>query len=176
MNIAGLFAGIGGLELGLARSGHNARLLCEIDEQLSISKGPHEHSSVAKKYTVNREPIEMTHYPVHLVQESSQVLSSQRDLDSLNLLDGSHPRMVEVGSVDDRRSLDDRNALDNISKLDNLLDASMHVARIRCNIDDNVSVHLHDQSHVSGARVLGTNAQREGLSSRVRGLGGLNGC
>ncbi len=29
---AGLFAGIGGIELGLARSGHNTSLLCEIDE------------------------------------------------------------------------------------------------------------------------------------------------
>lgn len=32
MQVAGLFAGVGGLELGLSRSGHEARLLCEIDE------------------------------------------------------------------------------------------------------------------------------------------------
>lgn len=31
MQVAGLFAGIGGIELGLAQSGHRARLLCEID-------------------------------------------------------------------------------------------------------------------------------------------------
>jgi len=31
MQVAGLFAGVGGLELGLSRSGHEARLLCEID-------------------------------------------------------------------------------------------------------------------------------------------------
>jgi DNA (cytosine-5)-methyltransferase 1 len=30
--VAGLFAGIGGLELGLAQSGHETQLLCEIDE------------------------------------------------------------------------------------------------------------------------------------------------
>ncbi|MCA9491805.1 MAG: DNA (cytosine-5-)-methyltransferase [Myxococcales bacterium] len=30
--VAGLFAGIGGIELGLARSGHRSGLLCEIDE------------------------------------------------------------------------------------------------------------------------------------------------
>jgi len=30
--VAGLFAGIGGIELGLARSGHQTSLLCEIDE------------------------------------------------------------------------------------------------------------------------------------------------
>lgn len=31
MRVAGLFAGIGGLELGLARAGHEASLLCEIE-------------------------------------------------------------------------------------------------------------------------------------------------
>lgn len=31
MSVAGLFAGIGGLELGLSRSGHKTRMLCEID-------------------------------------------------------------------------------------------------------------------------------------------------
>jgi DNA (cytosine-5)-methyltransferase 1 len=30
--VAGLFAGIGGIELGLSRSGHAAKLLCEIDD------------------------------------------------------------------------------------------------------------------------------------------------
>ena len=84
--------------------------------------------------------------------------------------------MVEVGSVDDRRSLDDRYALDDISELDNLLDTPVDITRVRCNIDNNVSVHLYDQPHVSGARMLGTNAQGERLSARVRGLSGLNGC
>ena len=32
MTVAGLFAGIGGIELGLSRSGHNTALLCEIDD------------------------------------------------------------------------------------------------------------------------------------------------
>jgi DNA (cytosine-5)-methyltransferase 1 len=31
LSVAGLFAGIGGLELGLRRAGHTARVLCEID-------------------------------------------------------------------------------------------------------------------------------------------------
>lgn len=31
LKIAGLFAGIGGLELGLARAGHHAKLLCEVE-------------------------------------------------------------------------------------------------------------------------------------------------
>lgn len=31
MNVVGLFAGIGGIELGLRRAGHNTSLLCEID-------------------------------------------------------------------------------------------------------------------------------------------------
>jgi DNA (cytosine-5)-methyltransferase 1 len=31
LNVAGLFAGIGGIELGLARAGHHTELLCEID-------------------------------------------------------------------------------------------------------------------------------------------------
>lgn len=35
MRVAGLFAGIGGLELGLARAGHEAQLLCEIDPAAS---------------------------------------------------------------------------------------------------------------------------------------------
>ena len=30
MNVAGLFAGIGGFELGLAQAGHEASLFCEI--------------------------------------------------------------------------------------------------------------------------------------------------
>jgi DNA (cytosine-5)-methyltransferase 1 len=32
LSVAGLFAGIGGIEVGLARAGHEAELLCEIDE------------------------------------------------------------------------------------------------------------------------------------------------
>lgn len=32
MSVVGLFAGIGGVELGLGEAGHNARLLCEIDD------------------------------------------------------------------------------------------------------------------------------------------------
>src|SRR4029077_8096836 len=128
-------------KIGVCDSGPR-QLLCEVDEQFSISKGPHEHRGVAQEYAVNGEPVEMTHYPVHLVQESSEVLSSQRDFNSLNLLDRSHPRMVEVRSVNDRRSLNDGYALDDISKLNNLLDTPMDIARIRCNIDNNVSVHL----------------------------------
>lgn len=31
LSVAGLFAGIGGIELGLHRAGHSARLLCEVD-------------------------------------------------------------------------------------------------------------------------------------------------
>ena len=31
LNVAGLFAGIGGIELGLRRAGHHSSLLCEID-------------------------------------------------------------------------------------------------------------------------------------------------
>lgn len=31
LRVAGLFAGVGGIELGLARAGHHAELLCEID-------------------------------------------------------------------------------------------------------------------------------------------------
>ncbi|EFT5985487.1 DNA cytosine methyltransferase, partial [Salmonella enterica] len=31
MNVAGLFAGIGGLELGFSSSEYNTKLLCEID-------------------------------------------------------------------------------------------------------------------------------------------------
>ncbi|HIB85254.1 MAG TPA: DNA cytosine methyltransferase, partial [Chromatiaceae bacterium] len=33
--VAGLFAGIGGLELGLSRAGHHTQLLCEIDPSAS---------------------------------------------------------------------------------------------------------------------------------------------
>src|SRR4051812_25429476 len=32
LRVAGLFAGIGGIELGLHRAGHSSELLCEIDE------------------------------------------------------------------------------------------------------------------------------------------------
>jgi len=32
LRIAGLFAGVGGLELGFQRAGHEALMLCEIDE------------------------------------------------------------------------------------------------------------------------------------------------
>ena len=32
LRVAGLFAGVGGLEAGLARAGHETTLLCEIDE------------------------------------------------------------------------------------------------------------------------------------------------
>jgi DNA (cytosine-5)-methyltransferase 1 len=32
LKVAGLFAGIGGIELGLSRAGHESKLLCEIDE------------------------------------------------------------------------------------------------------------------------------------------------
>lgn len=33
MNVVGLFAGIGGLEVGFARAGHRTSLLCEVDER-----------------------------------------------------------------------------------------------------------------------------------------------
>src|SRR5215468_453878 len=32
LRVAGLFAGVGGIELGLHRAGHTSELLCEIDE------------------------------------------------------------------------------------------------------------------------------------------------
>lgn len=35
LTVAGLFAGIGGIELGLGRSGHESHILCEIDEAAS---------------------------------------------------------------------------------------------------------------------------------------------
>src|SRR6267143_3262588 len=102
----------------------------------------------------------MAHYPVHLVQEGSEILSSSRDLNPLNLLDGSHPCMVEIGSVNDRGSLDDRDALDDISQLDDLLDTPVNITRIRGNVDDDISVDLHDKPHVPGAGMLRTNTQR----------------
>src|SRR5689334_23356785 len=35
MNVVGLFAGIGGIELGLHRAGHSTQLVCEIDVSAS---------------------------------------------------------------------------------------------------------------------------------------------
>jgi DNA (cytosine-5)-methyltransferase 1 len=35
LRVAGLFAGIGGLELGFARAGHHAEFLCELDAAAS---------------------------------------------------------------------------------------------------------------------------------------------
>ena len=32
LKVAGLFSGIGGIELGFARNGHNCDLLCEVDK------------------------------------------------------------------------------------------------------------------------------------------------
>lgn len=32
LNVAGLFAGIGGVELGLERAGHKSSVLCEIEQ------------------------------------------------------------------------------------------------------------------------------------------------
>jgi len=37
--VAGLFAGIGGIEFGLARSEHRSGLLCEIDEAALEEEG-----------------------------------------------------------------------------------------------------------------------------------------
>src|SRR5713226_6939725 len=116
----------------------------------------------------------MAHYPVHLVKETSEILSSSRNLDPLNLLDGSHPCMVEVRSINDRGSLDDRDAFDDISQLDDLLDTPVNITRVRGDVDDDIPVDLHDQPHVSRAGMLRTNTQRERLGSRVRSLSGLN--
>lgn len=41
MNVAGLFAGIGGLEEGLHRAGHEASLLCEIDKSAAAVLSEH---------------------------------------------------------------------------------------------------------------------------------------
>src|SRR5713226_9980446 len=112
----------------------------------------------------------MAHDPVHLVQKSPEVLPPLRNLDPLNLLDRPHPCMVEVGSINDRGSLDDRNTLDYVSELNDLLDPPVNIAGIRGNIDYDVSIHFHDQPHMSRAGMLRTNAQRERLSPRLRSL------
>src|SRR5262245_17551702 len=39
--VAGLFAGIGGFELGLKRAGHEATLLCDVDEDSRLVLGAH---------------------------------------------------------------------------------------------------------------------------------------
>jgi DNA (cytosine-5)-methyltransferase 1 len=36
LSVAGLFAGIGGIELGLHRAGHHTEILCEIDTGASL--------------------------------------------------------------------------------------------------------------------------------------------
>src|SRR5207302_10303238 len=118
-------------------------------DQLSVSERLHEHRGVAQKYAIDREAVEVAHYPVHLVQESSEVLPPSRNLDPLNLLDRPHPCMIEIGSIDDRGSLDHRNTLDNISELNNLLDPSVNIAGVRGNVNNDVAIHLHDQPHVS---------------------------
>src|SRR6267143_3438223 len=112
----------------------------------------------------------MAHDPVHLVEESPEVLSPSRNLDPLNLFDRPYPCMVEVGSIDDRGSLDDGNTLDYVSELNDLLDPSVNVAGIGGNVDYDVSIHFHDQPHMSRPGVLRTNTQRERLSPRLRSL------
>ena len=41
LRVAGLFAGVGGIELGLHRAGHEAALLCELDAGASAVLGAH---------------------------------------------------------------------------------------------------------------------------------------
>jgi DNA (cytosine-5)-methyltransferase 1 len=58
--IAGLFAGIGGIELGLGRSGHETKFLCEIDDgacsvlNARFPKIPH-HRDVREPFTLSEE-------------------------------------------------------------------------------------------------------------------------
>src|SRR5690348_2912334 len=109
----------------------------------------------------------MAHDPVHLVQKRSEILSPSRNFNPLNLLNGSHPSMIEVRSIDDRRPLDHGYALDYVSKLNDLLDPSVNIAWVGRDINDDITVQLRDQSHMSRARMLWTNAQRERLCARV---------
>jgi hypothetical protein len=77
--------------------------------------------------------------------------------------------MVQVRRIDNRRALDYWYAADDVSQLDYLLDSTMNVARVWFSLEDDISVKLDDEPHMSRARMLGTNTEGERLSSRLIG-------
>src|SRR4051794_433448 len=49
LRLVGLFAGIGGIEIGLSDAGHRTRLLCEIDEAARVVLAQHAGSKPMRK-------------------------------------------------------------------------------------------------------------------------------
>src|SRR5437867_287065 len=106
---------------------------------------------MTEKDSVDGEPVEVAHYPVHLVQETSEVLAPSRRFDPLQLFNRPDPRMIQVGSVYDRGPLDDWDASNDVSKLDNLLDATVNIARVGHGVDDDIAIKFDNESHVPRA-------------------------
>jgi site-specific DNA-cytosine methylase len=55
--VAALFAGIGGIELGLSEAGFAASVLCEIDEAARKVLQPASHAKTSARLAVSRESL-----------------------------------------------------------------------------------------------------------------------
>ena len=104
---------------------------------------------MAEKYSEDREPVEVAHYPVHLVQEGPQVFGPDRRVNPLELFYRIDVCMVEVGGVNDSRSFNNWNVLDDIPEFADLLDSPMNISRVRGSIDDYVAIKLDDKPHMA---------------------------
>src|SRR3989475_10845516 len=104
-----------------------------------------------QNHAVDGEPVEVAHDPVHFIEDTSKVLAAGRRLDAFEFFNAPYPVMVQGRRVDNGWPLDHRYAANDVSQLDYLLDSTMNVARVRFSVDDDISVELHDQPHMTRA-------------------------
>src|SRR5207247_11384876 len=67
----------------------------EVDEEFPVPKRPHEHGCVAEEDAVDGEPVEVAYYHVHLVQETSKVLSPSSLFNSVQLFNSQDLCMIQ---------------------------------------------------------------------------------
>src|SRR5712692_4619142 len=77
-----------------------SQTLGEINEEFAITQRPHEHRRMTQEHSVNGEPVEVAHDPIHFIQQTSKILSTRWRLNTLEFFDRPYPGVVQVRRVD----------------------------------------------------------------------------
>jgi len=141
-----------------ARAAHR---LVHVHQVLALAERVQEHGHRANVQTVRADPQQMVQQPRDLVEHHADVLRADRHLDTEQLLDRHHIRVLVRHHRNVIEAVHVRDRLDVRARFGELLGRPMQQADVRIGALDHLAVQFqHEPQHPVRRRMLRTEVQR----------------
>ena len=125
------------------RTGH---ALIEFHQQFALLEHPQERRDGTHIHGIGRDIEQVIEDARHLVEHHADILAAQRHLETQQLLDGQHKRMLLAHRADVIEAVEIGNGLRIGLVFDQLLGAAVQQADMRIDPAHDFAVHFHDHA------------------------------